>query len=400
MGNALASSAIASAFPTAGALYHWSALLGGPGAGWITAAINITGQLAIVAAVDLGCATELAPIVGHPKAALPILALVLASHFLINALSVRVVALLNDFSATVHIVGVIVIVGALFAFGRSQPVGFFFATNLTSGPFGFWNGLVLSMFTFTGYDAAAHLAEETHDPARRTPWGILSSVAVSAVFGWLLLAAITLAIDPNDPSPLAAMTTGLGSTGGRAAMALAVAAMWFCGLSSVTSASRTIYAFARDGGLPASRHIARVNSRTRTPLVATACVTVIPLLLVLGTQLASQAGLFDVMAKVATMALYVSYAIPIMLGALARSRGKWRRPGPFHLRGFGIPVAWVATLWCGFVLVVCSLPPNVVAAKMLGGVVVVLALIWFGAVRRRFVGPKVNLAEFEASGVQ
>ena len=54
---------------------------------------------------------------------------------------------------------------------------------------GFANGLVLSMFTFTGYDASAHLAEETHDPARRTPWGILSSVGVSAVAGYLLLAA-------------------------------------------------------------------------------------------------------------------------------------------------------------------------------------------------------------------
>ncbi|MBX3230035.1 MAG: amino acid permease [Labilithrix sp.] len=392
---ALAMAELASAFPTAGALYHWSALLGGAGAGWVTAAINVTGQLAIVAAIDLGCAAELAPVLGVPEATLPLLGVVLASHLVVNAFSVRLVALLNDFSATVHILGVVVIVGALFLFARAQPVSFFFATNLAVGPLGFWNGLVLSMFTFTGYDASAHLAEETHDPARRTPWGILASVGVSAVFGWLLLAAITLAIDPNDPSPLAAMTTGLGSAAGRAAMSLAVAAMWFCGLSSVTSASRTVYAFARDGGLPGSRVLARVNPRTRTPIVAIVAVTLLPFLLVLGTHVASSAGLLDVMTKMATMGLYVSYAIPIALGAVARSRHKWRRPGPFHLRGFGIPVAWAATAWCAFVLVVCSLPPNLVAAEMLACVLVVLAVIWFGFVRRRFVGPKVDLASLE-----
>ena len=61
---ALAMSELASAFPTAGALYHWSALLGGPGAGWITAAMNIAGQVAIVAAIDYGCASELAATLG------------------------------------------------------------------------------------------------------------------------------------------------------------------------------------------------------------------------------------------------------------------------------------------------------------------------------------------------
>lgn len=395
---ALAMSELASAFPTAGALYHWSALLGGRGAGWFTAAINITGQIAIVAAIDLGCATQLAPVLGMESKSAPLvlLAVILASHALINALSVKLVAVLNDFSATVHIVGVIVIAGALFAFGRTQPPSFFFA-SLGHDQLGFANGLVLSMFTFTGYDAAAHLAEETHDPARRTPWGILSSVVISAIFGYLLLGALALA--DNDGTgghdALHAMTDGLGRGPGKAAMSLALAAMWFCGLSSVTSASRTVYAFARDGGAP--RAFATVDARTKTPLRAIAGVTVIPLLLVLATQLVSSAGLFDVMAKMATMALYVSYGLPIALGAWARRTGKWKRPGPFHLRGWGVRVAWAAALWCVFVLFVCSLPPNVDAAEMLGGVIVVLGLVWFVALRSRFAGPKVDLAELESA---
>ena len=404
---ALAMAELASAFPTAGALYHWSALLGGPGAGWLTAAINIAGQLAIVAAIDFGCASELAATLGLEGSTAPLLLLaaILASHALVNAFSVRLVAWLNDLSATVHIVGVIAIVVALLAFGRVQPVSFLGHTGFTSRPdgdhfMGFLGGLVLSMFTFTGYDASAHLAEETHDPARRTAWGIVSSVGVSAVAGYLLLAAVTLgisdlpAVASDKHAPLLIMRGVLGEAGGRAAMGLALAAMWFCGLSSVTSASRTVYAFARDRGLPASQHIGRVSARTRTPLVAIAIVTAGPLVLVLGTA-PFAAALFDAMAKMATMALYVSYALPIILGVLARRRGAWKTLGPFNLRGLGVAVACAAVVWCAFVLIVCSLPPNQLPAGMLAALVSALVLIWFAVVRGRFAGPKVKLANLE-----
>lgn len=404
---ALAMAELASAFPTAGALYHWSALLGGPGAGWFTAMINITGQLAIVAAIDFGCASELAATLGLDGRSAPflLLAAIVASHALVNAFSVRLVAVLNDLSATVHIVGVFAIVGTLFAFGRAQPASFLAHTGFTTRAdgshfLGFLGGLVLSMFTFTGYDASAHLAEETHDPARRTAWGIVSSVVVSAVAGYLLLVAITLgikdlpAVADDKHAALMVMRGALGEGWGRTAMSLAIGAMWFCGLSSVTSASRTVYAFARDGGLPASRLVDRVSPSTKTPLVAIGVVTLGPLLLVLAT--APFAGaLFDAMAKMATMALYVSYAAPIALGVLARRRGAWTKLGPFHLRGLGVPLAWAAIGWCLFVLVVCSLPPNQLPAGMLAGLAVLLVVAWLAFVRSRFKGPKVSLAALE-----
>jgi amino acid transporter len=406
---ALAMAELASAFPTAGALYHWSALLGGPAAGWFTAAINVTGQIAIVAAIDVGCANELAATIGdtHWGRSLPLLLLlaILASHAVINALSVRLVAVLNDLSATVHIVGVVAIVGALLAFGRVQPVSFLADASFTARPdgnhaLGFLGGLVLSMFTFTGYDASAHLAEETHDPARRTAWGIVSSVVVSAVAGYLLLVAITLGIKDlpqvaSDPhAPLLIMRAVLGETGGRLAMGLALAAMWFCGLSSVTSASRTVYAFARDEGFPFARAVARVSDRTKTPVVAIAAVTVGPLALVAGLA-PFAASVFEATAKTATMALYVSYALPIAFGAVARLRGIYRTRGPFSLGQLGIPMACAALLWCVFVLVVCSLPPNQTPALLLGGLVVLLVLIYVTLMRGRFTGPKVTLSVLE-----
>lgn len=408
---AMAMAELASAFPTAGALYHWAAMLGGAGFGWFTAAMNLVGQMAIVAAIDFGCASELAATLGwSPRAALWLLALVLASHALINAFSVRLVAWLNDFSATVHVVGVLLVVSALAWFGRRQPAGFLFDTSFTARAdgdllFGFCNGLVLSMFTFTGYDASAHLAEETHDPARRSPRGILSSVLISAVAGYLLLASITLAIDdlPSvaaDPhAALTVMQRALGAGFGRLAMGLALVAMWFCGLSSVTSASRTLYAFARDGGLPASAAIGRVNARTGTPIVAIAAATLVPLGLVLGTA-PFAAEIFDAMAKMATMGLYVSYALPILLGAIARRRGSWKTMGPFQLGRAGVPVAWAATLWSALVLVVCSLPPNQLPAGMLLGCLAILATIYVAFVRGRFRGPRVDLTTFEEAAHQ
>lgn len=97
------------------------------------------------------------------------------------------------------------------------------------------------------------------------------------------------------------------------------------------------------------------------------------------------------------MALYVSYAAPILLGALARHRGAWKRIGPFALGRFGVPIAWVAVIWSVIVLAVCCLPPNQLPARMLGGAVVLLGLLYFAVIRKRFEGPRVKLAALEGS---
>src|SRR6267143_7210322 len=98
---------LASAYPTAGALYHWSAILGGRGPGWLTAWLNTIGQFAITAGIDYGLAEFVAAMVGaagRPKTIL-IFILILVSHAGLNHLGVRLVARLNDLSAWVHIAG-------------------------------------------------------------------------------------------------------------------------------------------------------------------------------------------------------------------------------------------------------------------------------------------------------
>src|SRR5580692_8826265 len=297
---------LASAFPTAGAMYHWAALLGGPSWGWMTAAMNLVGQVAIVAAIDLGCAQQCAAAMNLPT---------WGAHALLVLLLVTV--------------------------GRAHGVGFAFSAGFTTRDdgcygLGFMGSLLLGMWTFTGFDASAHVSEETHDPARRAPWGIVSSVLVSAVAGYALVVALTLAIrdvpqTAADAHPALLILKGaLGESWGRLALGLAVVAMWFCGLSAVTSLSRATYAFARDGGLPGSKHLRAVGARFRTPHYAVVLAVVLPLALGLCSALLSE-DQFLAVASLATTALYVSYALPIALGVVARGKGRWTRLGPWRL---------------------------------------------------------------------
>lgn len=398
---ALALAELSSAFPTAGALYHWASLLGGPFPGFLTAQMNLVGQFAIVAAIDLGFARELGALLGLPP--LPLFVATLALHAAINVASTRAVAKLNDLSAVVHIAGVVLLVGALFAFAELRPVSFLLegGTNRDDGnePTGFANALILSFFTFTGYDASAHVAEETHDPARRSPLGILSAVIVSAVFGYLLAATLTLSIRDlpgaraDDHAALFVLRGALGPYGGALGMGVALVAMWFCGLSSLTSASRTLYAFARDGGVPFSSFISKVSTRM-TPVGAIVTSAGVSLVFVLVSS-ALHTRVFAFSVQVATMGLYVSYGLPVALSGYARARGALTKRGPFHLGRASVPIAFGASVYCAFVIVVASLPPNVTAGGVLLAVAGLLTAVWLVRVRHTFRGPKVRLADLE-----
>src|SRR5438132_143393 len=161
---------LASSYPTAGALYHWAAILGGRGSGFFTAWLNCIGQFAITAGIDYGLSQFLVALLGlPPERTLAVYAAVLLSHAVLNHLGVHLVARLNDLSAWVHIAGVAVLVGAVALFAPHKPTGFLL-TAFTDGPRPYWLGFLLGLlqagWTFTGFDASAHVSEETHDPTR------------------------------------------------------------------------------------------------------------------------------------------------------------------------------------------------------------------------------------------
>jgi amino acid transporter len=392
---------LASAFPTSGGTYHWASLLGGRSLGWFTAWFNIVGLVATLAGVDYGCALFITPLVGLSSTTRTLLLVyiaILISHGLINHYGIRPVAWLNDFSVTVHIVGVIVIVGVLLLFAPKQPVSFFLQTSRSSGNPYWWAfllGLLQAQWTFTGYDASAHAVEETVDPRRRVPWGMVNAVAVSALVGYLLLFALTLvmrsvpdALGARDaggnkiPAVIAILQQGLGHSAGRAMSLLAAMAMWFCGLSTVTSNSRTIYAFARDDGMPFSSLWRKVDAKFLTPAPAIWLAVAAALLI------AVYGGAYSVVTSMSTVGLYVAYIIPVLLAWRARKARVYTQRGPWHLGPYSNIVNLAAVLWTVFICVILVMPPNQLAGKTMLGLLVLLSVWYWVSERHRFWGPR------------
>ncbi len=389
---------LASALPTSGAMYHWSSWLGGKAWGWFTAWFNIIGQIAAIAGINFGCALFVTPLIGLESSTRNLLvvnALILISHGLINHFGIRLVVWLNDLSVTVHIIGVIVIAGALLLFAPKQDATFFFAritSNENGWPYwwAFIIGLLQAMWTFTGYDASASVSEETLDPRRRAPWGMVMAVVVSAVVGYLLLIAMTLAIKDlpavlsardasgNEvPAVIVILVEALGQRAGSLFSGLAAMAMWFCGLAAVTWSSRVIWAFARDNGLPLSGLWRRVSVKHQTPALS------IWLCVIAAFLAAVYSGAYAVVTSISTIGLYVSYVLPVWLHW--RSGSKLER-GPWHLGKYSRIVNFVAIAWVVFLSVILCLA-DARTWKSLAGVTILLVL-WYGfKERKRFEGP-------------
>ncbi|HSE37615.1 MAG TPA: amino acid permease [Blastocatellia bacterium] len=404
---AMSMAELSSTLPTAGAMYHWSSKLGGKGWGWFTAWFNIVGNITVLAGIDYGCAQFLTPLLGlsaTTKNLLFVYAAILISHALINHFGIRLVALLNDFSVTVHIIGVIAIVAALFIFAPKRPVSFFFTavTNNSQGWPYWWAfiiGLLQAQWTFTGYDASASVSEETVDPRRRVPWAMVMAVVVSSVTGYLLLIALTLSINDiawvlnardaggNDiPAVITILDTALGSRAGALFSALVAMAMWFCGLSAVTWCSRVVYAFARDDGLPVSRLWKQVSKKHLTPGPA------IWLCIAVAFAAAVYSGAYSVVTSISVIALYLSYTIPVFLALRGRHTDSAGERGPWHLGRYSSIVNVIAIVWVAFISIILSLPEDGRAGKTIAAVTVLLVLWYVISERHRFSGPAWSAA--------
>jgi amino acid transporter len=394
---------LCSAYPTAGATYHWAADLGGKGWGWLVAWLNIVGLVAAQAGINYSCAQFILPflnISSTPFHLFCMFAFILVNQGILNHYGVRLVAILNDLSVTVHIAGVALVVLGLFFLAPKQPVSFLFhAVNSNGRPFYWWAfvlGLLQAQWTYTGFDASAHMAEETHDPRRRAPWGIVLSVAVSGAAGYLLLLAMTLGIrsipgvlgakdaqGDQIPAVIAILQQALGARAGNAMAALASMAMWFCGLACITSASRALYSLARDHGTPYAEQVRRVSARHGTPGPAIWLIVAASIAAMLWTKAV------PVVTSLSTVALYLAYTIPVALAWRARKAGSgWPKQAVWSLGRLGAPLNVAAMLYAGFICVVLIMPPNELAGKTLAGLLAALGLLYAAVVRRRFQGPE------------
>ncbi len=400
---------IASAIPTAGAVYHWSALLGGPGWGWFTAWFNFVGQVATTAGIDYGIAQFVVDLMGWEGRAvfLAVYAALLLSQGLFNHYGIRAVTRLNDVSVWYHIALMALLVAAFLLWAPLKPLAFCFTATHTPRPelpFGwvFLVGLLQAQWTFTGYDASAHITEETLDPRRNAPWGMFLAVLLSGVFGWAMLLVMTrgiLDLDAAAAAPNAFIFVceqAFGPAWGKALSWAVLPAMWFCGLASVTANARMIFAFARDGGLPGSARLATVSPTYRTPAVA------VWVSVATAFVLAVYSGAFGVIVTLSTIGLYVSYVLPVVLALRARRRGTWgvgaagEYPlGPWNLGPWGGLVNALAVAWVAFICVLFVAPPNQLTGYTFAGLTAALAAYYLAAVRGTFKGPQRLMTEEE-----
>ncbi len=364
----------ASAYPTTGGLYFWSSMLGGAGWGWFTGWFNLIGQVAITAGIDYGLAIFVDalinqyaphfPVTGQAgaMATLAIYAVLLLAHAFLNINGVRVVALLNDVSVWWHIGGALLIVGALVFLAPHHPDVWAFVfhrvqTQTGFSPwYGFLIGLLLASYTITGFDASAHMSEETIGASNAPSWGIVLSVAISGIVGYILLRGMVAAI-PSLPKTLASanpvlyvFTTRLGSAGGTLLFIIALVAMFFCGMSSVTANSRMIYAFARDHGLPASNQLRKLN-HIRSPHNAIWLAVVLAFLLAVPALWSSV--VYSAVTSIGVIGLFISYVAPAFLKLIYKERFT---PGPWNLGRFSRPIGILAVAWVVFICILFSLP--------------------------------------------
>jgi amino acid permease (GABA permease) len=406
---------VCSAFPTSGALYFYSAKLAkrhGPLASWYTGWLNALGQMAVTAGIDYGAATFIGAYAAlqwnfapTQHSVLGIYALVLVVHGLLNTFGVRLVALLNRVSVWWHLIGVLVIVGVLtFKPAHHQSASFVFTKFVNNSGFGFAGsgvyvaaiGLLMAGYTFTGYDASAHMTEETASAATAAPRGIVRAIYVSWIAGFVLLVGITFAIQNYATEASAAVppaqifVDAIGSTGGKLLLLIAIVAQLFCGMSSVTANSRMLFAFSRDRALPGSRLWYKVNPRTKTPTNAVWLAVVGAFVLAAPSWWNSTA--YGAVTSIATIGLYLAYIIPVYLRL--RQGGNFQR-GPWHLGRWSAPVGWFAVAWVTFMSVMFLLPQvnpitrhNFNYAPIALGVVLVGAAVWwFATARGTYTGP-------------
>jgi amino acid transporter len=281
------------------------------------------------------------------------------------------VSLLSSVSAWWHVVGVLIIVAALWVLPEKHQsvswtlTGFHNETGWSFLPYVFLMGLLMAQYTYTGYDASAHVAEETKNASVAAPRGIVTSVLASVVGGFILLYSITASIPDRSTEGLTRLSesaTGLppaqifldalGSpTVAKFLLFIVCVAQFFCGMASVTANSRMSYAFSRDKALPGSRIWAKVNPRTGTPTNSIWLCVALSVILA-SPALVSSTAYFAV-TSIAVIGLYIAYVIPVLLRRLNRDF----QPGPWNLGRFSGVVGWVAVVWVVIICILFVLPP-------------------------------------------
>jgi amino acid transporter len=425
-------SELVSAYPTSGGIYWWASKMGGPAAGFFTGWLNLIGLLAVTASVAYGAATFLDLTISTVSSSwadgysltrvfvLFVVIFVLAA--LANIFSGHLLAIVNNISVWWHVAGAaIVILVLIIVPDHHQSLAYVYTERINNSGFtsGFYwflvlpLGFLLTQYTITGFDASAHLSEETQGAAEGAAKGIWRSIFYSAIGGYALLLAFVFAV--QDPS---GVSKGFGNVDvifGQALpegwhfliLVISTAGQLFCATACLTSASRMTFAFSRDGAIPGSSWLSKVNPRTKVPANAVMFVATIGIIITL-PALKSVGGVpvaFLAVVSIAVIGLYLAFAVPIFL--------RWRMGDAFQPGSWtnGKKYKWmnlVAVIEIGVISIYFILPftpagvpgnkdfawSSVNYAPLLTiGTLLILTIWWQVSAKKWFTGPKHTIDE-------
>jgi amino acid transporter len=432
----LCMSEMLSAMPTAGGIYWWAARLGGPMAGFYTGWLNLIGLLAVTASVVYGCATFLSATIGLFRPSwegsltqvfLLFVGLMLVVS-LLNIFSSHLLAVVNNVSAYWHVLGAAAVVLILVLVPDDhQDASFIFTERLNNSGFNggesngltFWFyvlplGFLLTQYTITGFDASAHLSEETHGAANAAAAGLWKSIFYSAIGGWVLLLSFLYAV--QDPAEVTAAGGFVGSIFDSAlspgfnkvVFLITTSGQLFCGIACMTSCSRMIWGFSRDGGIPGGEFWTKLSS-ARVPVNAVIGSAVIAVLITLPALVEVKVGeaivpvAFYAVVSVAVIGLYLAFLVPIWLRLRA---GDDFEVGPWNLGRHYKWMCWAACIEIVIVAIYFVLPFVPAAAPwndefewkfvnyapiLTGAALLAITVWWFTSARKWFTGPRRTL---------
>jgi amino acid transporter len=398
---ALSMAQIASAFPTAGGLYHWASILGSRFWGWLTAWLNLLGLITVLGAINIGTAYFFTGtfgawfgFTGTDWQIVGFVAVITVIQAIFNHIGIKATTFLTDISGYIIFATTAVLVLASLYFAPAIDITRLWTFTNYSGEAGgnvfpqsdnigylFLLSLLLPVYTITGYDASAHTSEETKNAAMSVPKGIVSAVIWSSLIGWIMIMAITLAIPDLDAAAAQGWGMFFGTMDAILPNGLKLAIYFFiliaqllCGLATVTSASRMLFAFSRDDGVPGfSKALATVSPKYRTPVNA---------IKVAGTSI------YVIVVNSTLVFLFLSFTIPLIAAMLNYGGPKWPNPGPWAMSaGVYKLVTVLAVVGMAIILFIAVAPPNERVLYVVLGFIALALVLWVAVENRRFEGP-------------
>jgi amino acid transporter len=418
---ALGLAQIASSYPTAGGLYHWASILGNRFTGWLAAWLNLLGLVTVLGAINVGTYYFFFGAFGayfglEDTLAVRVLfvAAITAVQALINHFGIGLTAKLTDFSGYLIFATAILLTVACLIAAPSYEIGrlFTFANYTgTEGASGVWPnpvstlmafglGLLLPIYTITGYDASAHTSEETIKASTSVPRGMISAVLWSSLFGYIMLCSFVLMIPNMDDAAKQgwnvffwAMDSQMNTVVKEILYFLIFVAQFICGLATVTSLSRMMFAFSRDKGLPGSSALAKVSPKHRTPVAAIWVGAILSVLFVWFTSAITIAGTpaYSIVVSCTVIFLFLSFALPIALGIVTIGTAKWPKMGEWNM-GVGAYklVGVLSIIAMALIFYIGIQAPNDWALPITVGFLVLTGIVWFAFENKRFKGPPIG----------